>query len=115
MRILIVEDDKTLSDGLVRYLSQAGNIVETAASGTEADTLLVHEDYDLVILDVGLPGMDGYAVARALKMDPASAAIELIALTGYGSERDRQRAQEAGFRHHFTKPIKLDDLQAALA
>ena len=59
--------------------------------------------------------MDGYAVARALKADPLTAHIVLVALTGYGSEQDRQRAFDAGFDHHFTKPIKLEDLDAILA
>ena len=70
---------------------------------------------EIALIDIGLAGMDGYAVARALKADPLTAHIVLVALTGYGSEQDRQRAFDAGFDHHFTKPIKLEDLDAILA
>lgn len=69
----------------------------------------------IAFIDIGLPGMDGYAIAHTLKDDRLTAAISLIALTGYGSDNDRLRAAEAGFERHFTKPIRLEDLQLALA
>ena len=64
MRVLIVEDDKVLREGLSHYLHDAGYQADAAATGTEADAILVHEDYDLVILDIGLPGLDGLEVLR---------------------------------------------------
>jgi CheY-like chemotaxis protein len=88
--------------------------VVAAASGLDGIKLARDGQLEVAFIDIGLPGMDGYAVARALKGDPRTAHIELIALTGYGSERDRTLASEAGFKHHFTKPIKLEDLQVAL-
>jgi len=114
-RVMLIEDNADARDMMSMLLELHGCEVHAAATGPDGIALARAIAPELAFIDIGLPGMDGYAVARALKDDPASAAIELIALTGYGSERDRQKAQEAGFRHHFTKPIRLDDLQAALA
>jgi len=68
----------------------------------------------VVLCDIGLPGFDGYAVARALRQDPATAAARLIALTGYGHEEDRRRSQEAGFEQYLIKPINLAALEELL-
>jgi CheY-like chemotaxis protein len=68
-----------------------------------------------VLLDIGLPGMDGYEVAGQLRHDPRTAKAQLIAMTGYGSEEDRRRALEAGFDHHLTKPVDPDYLKGLLA
>lgn len=114
-RVMLVEDNADAREMMSMLLELHGCEVHAAASGPDGIALARSMQPELAFIDIGLPGMDGYAVARALKDDPASAAIDLIALTGYGSESDRQRAQAAGFRHHFTKPIKLEDLQAALA
>lgn len=110
MRILIVEDDKTLSDGLARYLRQAGNIVETAATGTEADTLLVHEDYDLVILDVGLPGMDGFEVLRRARKRERY--VPVLMLTARDEVEDRVHGLNLGADDYLAKPFSLAELEA---
>jgi CheY-like chemotaxis protein len=68
-----------------------------------------------VLLDIGLPGIDGYEVARRLRHQGGSAHIMLVALTGYGQDEDRRRAQEAGFDHHLTKPLDPAQLQQLLA
>ena len=70
---------------------------------------------DVVVCDIGLPGMDGYRVARALRDNPATAAIRLIALTGYGQDEDRRRARQAGFDEHLTKPADPATLESLLA
>jgi CheY-like chemotaxis protein len=67
------------------------------------------------VLDIGMPDLSGYEVARLLRREPWAARIQLIALTGWGQEHDRRRALEAGFDHHFTKPIHTDDLEALIA
>jgi CheY-like chemotaxis protein len=68
-----------------------------------------------VLLDIGLPGIDGYQVARALRAEPSTAGALLIALTGYGQESDRQRTRDAGFDHHLVKPALLDDIERVIA
>jgi CheY-like chemotaxis protein len=70
---------------------------------------------DVVLLDIGMPGMDGYEVARRIRADPDNRHISLIALTGWGQEEDRQRSSAAGFDHHLVKPADLDQLRQLLA
>ena len=65
---------------------------------------------DVVLLDIGLPGMNGYDVARRLRVDPEVPALTLVALTGFGQDEDRRRASAAGFDHHLTKPVEYDAL-----
>jgi CheY-like chemotaxis protein len=69
---------------------------------------------DVIVLDIGLPNVDGYEVARMLKRHPELQSIRLVAHTGYGSPEDRRKAQEAGFDAHLVKPAELDDLEKAL-
>ncbi|SHG97602.1 ATP-binding protein [Massilia sp. CF038] len=114
-RVMLVEDNDDAREMMTMLLDLHGCEVHAASSGQAAIALAPSAQPVLAFIDIGLPGMDGYTVARALKADPATAHIELIALTGYGSEADRQRARDAGFKHHFTKPIRLEDLQTALA
>jgi CheY-like chemotaxis protein len=82
-----------------------------------ATALLAAEAYhpDLVLLDIGLPGMNGYEVARAIRARPVLQGAVLVALTGYGGEDDRRRSREAGFDHHLVKPVGLDALRGLLA
>lgn len=70
---------------------------------------------DLTLVDVGLPGIDGYAVARRIREDPAGRGLRVVALTGYGLLEDRERALAAGFDAHIVKPVDLDKLRAILA
>jgi len=70
---------------------------------------------EVVLCDIGLPGCDGYEVARALRQDPATASARLIAISGYGQEEDERRSHEAGFERHLTKPVHPADLQHLLA
>ena len=67
---------------------------------------------EFILLDIGLPGMDGYEVARSIRNRPDSGRMVLVALTGYGREEDRNRSRESGFDHHFVKPVELDALSA---
>ncbi len=111
---MLVEDNDDAREMMSMLLELQACEVVAAASGPDGIALAHAELPEVAFIDIGLPGMDGYAVARALKSDPRTAHIELIALTGYGGEKDRSLAAEAGFKHHFTKPIRLEDLQAAL-
>jgi signal transduction histidine kinase len=114
-RVMLVEDNDDARDMMSMLLELNACEVMAAASGPDGIALARSGSPELAFIDIGLPGMDGYAVARALKSDPRTAHIALIALTGYGSENDRSLAADAGFQRHFTKPIKLEDLQEALA
>ena len=70
---------------------------------------------DFAFLDIGLPGLNGYALARALRVNPATSDTVLVAITGWGQERDRQLAQEAGFDHHLVKPVEPAKIREVLA
>ncbi|XXX80382.1 PAS domain S-box protein [Sorangium sp. So ce134] len=116
LRILIIEDNVDAAETLQALLAMEGHRVEVALSGpagVEAARAFLPE---VVLCDIGLPGgMDGYGVARALSGDPRVSPSLMIALTGYGREEDRRRAQEAGFAMHLVKPIEPSSLQTVLA
>jgi CheY-like chemotaxis protein len=89
--------------------------VKTAHDGPSTLDVAVAYRPDVVLLDIGLPGMDGYEVARRLKQQPGMESLCIAAVTGYGQPDDRRRAREAGFQHHFIKPVDLQMLQDVLA
>jgi two-component system, OmpR family, response regulator len=112
MRILIVEDDKVLREGLTRYLKHAGYQVEIATTGTEADVLLAHEDYDLVILDIGLPGFDGFEVLRRARARKRY--VPVLVLTARDALNDRVHGLDLGADDYLVKPFALIELEARL-
>ncbi|MCW8193984.1 PAS domain S-box protein [Proteobacteria bacterium 005FR1] len=111
-RVLIVEDNPDIADTMALLIEAAGHEVSVAEDGPSA--LLAAEDFgpDVVLLDIGLPGMDGYEVARRLRRSPGTRQAVLAALTGYGQARDRERTEAAGFDAHFVKPVDLSALEA---
>ena len=115
MRLLVVEDDPDLNRQLTTALSDAGYVVDRAFDGEEGHFLGDSEPYDAVVLDIGLPKMDGYEVARRLRAQCGSPCPCLIALTGYGQPEDRARALTAGFAAHLTKPTDPQQLQQVLS
>jgi signal transduction histidine kinase len=114
-RVLLIEDNEDARDMMAALLELLSCEVASAANGPQGIALAQAHPPEIAFIDIGLAGMDGYAIAKALKQDPATARIALIALTGYGSEADRQRAFDAGFQHHFTKPISIEQLELALS
>jgi CheY-like chemotaxis protein len=86
-------------------LELLGHTVAVAYTGPDGVRLAREWRPDVVLCDIGLPGLDGYGVAGALRHDPATAGARLIAVTGYGQDEDRRRTREAGFDHHLTKPV----------
>jgi PAS domain S-box-containing protein len=111
LRVLIVEDNIDAGDSLSMLLRLHGHDVLVARTGPTALEVAAVFHPALVLLDIGLPGMDGYEVARRLRANPEMTGITLCALTGYTpSEADRMRPQQAGFDHHFVKPVSVDTL-----
>lgn len=111
LRILIVEDNIDAADSLNMLLRLYGHDVEVARAGPAALDMASVSRPDVVLLDIGLPGMDGYQVARRLREKPEFKTVTLCALTGFTpSEADRQRQQETGFDHYYVKPLKLETL-----
>ncbi|HEY3635708.1 MAG TPA: ATP-binding protein [Caldimonas sp.] len=114
VRILIVDDNEDAAHSLALVLRLEGHEVCTARDGEEAIRLLDEFVPEAAVLDIGLPKMDGYALAEALRADPRTRAIALVALTGYGRGPDRRRALGAGFDEHLVKPVELDVLLSTL-
>lgn len=114
MRFLVVEDNEDGAELLAALLRARGHEVELAARGHEAILAMQTLAPDVVLCDIGLPDIDGYEVARAIRADPRHAHTKLVALSGYGQEEDRRRSQEAGFDVHFTKPADLDAILRAI-
>ena len=109
-RILVVEDSPDGADTLAKLLRVNGHEVRTAADGPNALESVGTFQPDIILLDIGLPGMNGYEVATQLRRLPGMDSALLIALTGYGQERDRDRSRQAGFDHHLTKPVHYPTL-----
>jgi PAS domain S-box-containing protein len=115
VRFLVVEDNEDGAELLAALLRARGYEVEIAARGQEALELMPSWAPDVVICDIGLPDIDGYEVARAIRADPRHAHVKLVALSGYGQDEDRRRSQEAGFDVHFTKPADVNAMLRVVA
>jgi two-component system CheB/CheR fusion protein len=109
-RILVVDDHQDSVTMLALLLRSKGYNVATARTGIAALEIATSFCPEVIVLDIGLPEIDGYEVARRLRKIPAMANTFIIALSGYGSEQDRSRAFEAGFNYHLTKPIPTETL-----
>jgi len=112
--ILIVEDNADAREALRMLLELDGHVVEAAAEGMEAIEIARAKDPDIALVDIGLPGIDGYEVARRVRARDPRRPL-LIALTGYGQPEDRKRATEAGFDSLLVKPVDPTDLADLLA
>jgi CheY-like chemotaxis protein len=115
VRILVVDDNRDSAESLSLLLQTLGNDVRTAHDGLEAVELAKEQQPELVLLDLGLPGLNGYEVAREIRRLPWGKGTVLIALTGWGQEEDRRRSAEAGFDHHLVKPVDTVRLRSILA
>jgi signal transduction histidine kinase/ActR/RegA family two-component response regulator len=114
-RILVVDDNTDAAETICALLGRDGHEVRSAPSGTSGLEVAREFHPDVVVCDIGLPGMDGYAVARAIRAEAPIANAFLIALTGYGRDEDVNRSRAAGFDLHLTKPIGIVQLRTALA
>jgi len=114
-RILIVDDNLDTARGLAKLLARRDYEVRLAHDGPGALKAAREFAPAVVLLDIGLPGMDGYEVAQRLRANPACEKISVIAISGYGQEADRRRSGEAGFDHHLVKPVDLQNVLRLLA
>jgi len=114
LRVLVVDDGYDAAQMLAMLLSSWRHVVEIAHDGPEAIERATSFGPDVILLDIGLPLMDGYEVARRIRSDPRFTGVQLIAITGYGQAADRQRSHAAGFDLHLVKPIDTDELAELL-
>jgi signal transduction histidine kinase/ActR/RegA family two-component response regulator len=114
LRILVIEDDADAAASLAMLLRSAGHAVETVPTGEDAVSQASRIAPDLVLIDIGLPGIDGVEVARRLRTDGGFVGARLVALTGYGQEEDRRRGRDAGFDDYLVKPLEPQRLQQVL-
>jgi PAS domain S-box-containing protein len=108
--ILLVEDNREAAESLATLLELVGHRVHQVHNGAGAIEAARSNLPDVMLVDIGLPGMDGYEVARLVRLDPNLRGVMLIALTGYGQKEDRRRAMAAGFDYHLVKPVKIHNL-----
>jgi CheY-like chemotaxis protein len=114
-RILIVDDNKDSADSLGMLLRLNGNEIRTAYDGLDALALAETFHPELVLLDIGLPKLNGYDVARRIRQKPWGRDVILVAMTGWSQDEDRRRSHEAGFNFHIVKPVELAALEKQLA
>jgi CheY-like chemotaxis protein len=115
VRVVIVEDNWATADSMRQLLDFAGYDVRVAYTGPDGVEVAEEWPPDFVLCDIGLPGLDGYGVAAALRQNPATATAHLVAISAYGSPDARRRGREVGFEHHFTKPVDPDVILGLLA
>jgi PAS domain S-box-containing protein len=114
-RVLVVDDNEDSAQTMAMLLALSGHVIRIAHDGASALEITASFRPHVVLLDIGLPGMDGYDVARQLRARPDMAKTTLVAMTGYGQEDDRRRSSEAGFAHHLVKPIDVAALERVIA
>ena len=114
-RILVVDDNPDSATLLAMLLTLTGHETRTAHDGLAAVEAAATFKPDVVLLDIGLPKLNGYEAARKIRQQPLGKGMVLVALTGWGQEEDRRKSREAGFDGHMVKPVELDALMQLLA
>jgi CheY-like chemotaxis protein len=105
LRVIVIEDNRATADSLRELLDLSGHEVRVAYDGHDGVRAAREWPPEVVLCDIGLPGLDGYGVAAALRAHPGTARARLIAITAYGSDEARRRSREVGFERHFVKPV----------
>lgn len=111
---MLVDDNIDGAQSLAALIGAQGYQVLVVGDGAAALRVAAQQPVDVYILDIGLPGMDGYELARRLRATPGGQAATLVALTGYGKEEDRLLAMASGFDHHLVKPVNIAALKTVL-
>jgi CheY-like chemotaxis protein len=117
-KILVADDDQDSAESLAMLFQMMGHDVRCALSGLEAINLAADFRPDLIVLDIGMPGLDGYEVCRRIRQQPWAHTVVIAALTGWTREEDRDRSHQAGFNHYLVKPVDpqaLTDLVARIS
>ncbi|MDH6186938.1 ATP-binding protein [Polaromonas sp. CG_23.6] len=115
LRILVVDDMRDSADSLAMLLGMDGDETQSAYDGVEAVERAAAFQPDVILLDIGMPRMNGYDACRAIRQQPGGKHIAIIAMSGWGQEEDRRKSQEAGFDHHLVKPVDFSALSRLLA
>lgn len=115
LRILIVDDNRDSADSLGMMLKMMGNDTRTAYDGEEAVAVTAEFRPDVILLDIGLPKLNGYEACRRIRAREGGERVVVIAQTGWGQDEDRQRTHDAGFDHHMVKPVDPTALMTLLA
>jgi CheY-like chemotaxis protein len=115
LRLLLVDDSVDAATAMSLLLESDGYDVRIAHEAVHALEIAAQFEPEIVLLDLGLPGMDGFQLAQEMRKRAATANALLIAVTGYGQAADRQRTHEAGFDHHLVKPVSSDEIQRVIA
>ncbi|QDT55823.1 Autoinducer 2 sensor kinase/phosphatase LuxQ [Caulifigura coniformis] len=111
LRFVVIEDNDDIRSTVVELIRKLGHDVWIASDGPSGIEIIERARPDVALVDIGLPGLDGYELARRISAIPALKATRLVAMTGYGQPEDRRRAIEAGFQSHLVKPVSLDDFR----
>jgi CheY-like chemotaxis protein len=114
-RVLVVDDNRDSATSLSMMLELMGSESRAAFDGMSAVEVAAEFRPDVILLDIGMPGMNGYETARCIRQQPWGSEVKLFALTGWSQDEDRRRSQEAGFDGHIIKPIEPSELQKLLA
>jgi PAS domain S-box-containing protein len=113
-RVVVIDDNQDAAESLAMLLELEGHEVRVAGNGLAGLELVRNSDAEVVLIDIGLPDIDGYGVARCIRQQPWGRKLLLVAVSGWGQERDRQAAADAGFDRHLTKPVDIGELTALL-
>ena len=113
-RVLVVDDNVDGAEGLAMLLEMTGHVTRLTYDGQAAVQAAIDYRPDVVLLDIGLPGLDGYKVAQRIRQQAGLENVVLVALTGYGQDSDRQRSHDAGFDHHLVKPADFSEIEKIL-
>lgn len=114
-RILVVDDNQDSASTMAILLRLMGNVTQTANDGLQAVEAASDFRPDVVLLDIGLPQIDGYEACRRIRQQPGGSDVVMVAVTGWGQDEDRMRSSEAGFDHHLVKPVDQATLEDILA
>jgi CheY-like chemotaxis protein/two-component sensor histidine kinase len=114
-RILVVDDKRDSADSLAMLLGMGGDETQTAYDGVEAVASAAAFRPDVILLDIGMPKMNGYDACRAIRQQPGGRSIAIIAMTGWGQDEDRRKSRDAGFDYHLVKPVDFQQLMMLLA